>query len=110
MRSSLFSHFTSYSFLACSGLWIWVTMPTPWTRVYCLPMPPGPDSLTISPILGGLSGGRRASLCIAPAKDLDKVIAHSCTLWSLGLMESHDVVNVIGITENGPQLHRDLGR
>ena len=73
-------------------------------------MSPRPDSLTISPTFGGLSGGRRASLCIAPTKNLDKVITHSLTIGSLSLVERDDIVNVIRVTKNSPQLHGYLGR
>ena len=44
------------------------------------------------------------------AKDFDKVIGYPATLRSLGLVESNDVIDIIGVTENSPQLHGNLRR
>ncbi len=36
------------------------------------------------------------------------MIAHPCTLGRLRLVQSNNILDVIGITEHSPQLHSDL--
>ena len=38
------------------------------------------------------------------------MIAHPCTFTSLSFMKRDNIVNVVRVTEYGPQLHGNLGR
>ena len=48
-------------------------------------------------------------LCVA-TQDLNKVVGDAAAIGSLGLVQRHNIVDVIGVAKDSPQLHGDLRR